>query len=220
MRNPGASVFHVAWWEMIRAALGVWLKVVYRMKVWDREKLPLEGPVLLICNHQSFLDLMVIGVAIRGRHFHSMARKTLFNNRWFGWLIRSLNAIELDQTRGDLKAIRTALDRLAAGHLVLIFPEGSRTLSGEVGPFQPGTMLLIRRAKPIVVPMALEGPFHIWPRGGRLRWRGRIGVSFGDPIPGETLAAMSPDEALAVMKRHVESALEATRRRMCNEKTE
>lgn len=203
-RNPGASLFRILFWEFNRCLLGFWLFVIYRIKTWNRNNVPAEGPVLLISNHQSFLDLPAIAQAVRKRHFHPMARKTLFDNKLFGWHITNLNAFAVDQEKGDIAAIRTAVERLKAGHLVLIFPEGSRTYDGAIGDMQPGIRLIIKRAKPTVLPMAIDGAWDVLPPEGKLKWSGRIGVLFGKPIPAERFLAMENEESLLYMKKEIE----------------
>jgi len=195
--NPSAPLWRIAWWWLLRALIRMLLFLFYRHRWYNPRNVPDEGPVLLLSNHQSYLDLVLLGTGLGHRHFHSMARHTLFRNRFFAWLIRSLNAFEVDQSRGDLKAMRTAIDRLKAGNCLLVFPEGSRTADGHVHKLQPGVMLLVKRAKPTVVPAAVEGAYDIWPVGAaKPKLAGRTAVKFGEPIDAETLTAMSNEDAL------------------------
>lgn len=180
--------------------------IAYRLRTFGQRNIPAEGPVLLLCNHQSYLDLLAIGSGLTHRHFYPMARKTLFRSPYFGGLIRGLNAFEVDQERGDIRAIRTAIDRLKAGHMVLIFPEGSRTPDGAVHPFQEGVMVLIRRAKPMIVPAAVEGCYDAWPIGRkRPKFASRVAVMFGEPIPADDLLNLTPRQTLDELARRVES---------------
>lgn len=204
-RNVGASWFRLIWWELTRITSGLWLVIFYRLKTFNREKVPLEGPVLLVCNHQSFLDLIVIGQAVRFRHFHPMAKKSLFKNKLFGWHIRMLNAFPVDQEKGDIKAIRTAIDRLNNNHLVLVFPEGQRTTTGIMNDIQPGVLLILKRAKPTVLPMAVDGIWDVLPPNGKLKKSGHLGAMFGDPIPAEKFLSMDNDDALIYMKKAIEA---------------
>lgn len=215
-RNPGAPLRRILWWDGFCKPLS-WtaLATLYGHRWWGVDRIPPRGPVLLICNHQSYLDLPVLGCGIHHRHFHSMARSTLFKNPLFDRLIRSLNAFPVEQGKGDIKSVRAAIERLNAGHLVLVFPEGGRTPDGRLQPFNPGTMLLIRRARPAIVPMAVDGVFDIWKIGQPLpRLRGRTGASYGDPIAAQTLLDMKPDDALALLQRRVETLRLDTRRRL------
>lgn len=203
--NPGAPLWRIVWWWFLRAILRMLLFAFYRHRWYAPRNVPDEGPVLLLSNHQSYLDLVLLGTGLGRRHFHSMARHTLFRNRFFSWLIRSLNAFEVDQSRGDIKAMRTAIERLKQGNLLMVFPEGKRTEDGRVHKLQPGIMLLIRRAKPIVIPAAVEGGFDVWPiHASRPSLRGRTAVKYGAPITHEELAELSTDEALDLIARRID----------------
>ncbi len=203
--NPGASLGRVLFWVCVRYVTSLLLLLVYRLRVFGWENIPQRGPVLLLCNHQSYLDLLVLGTGVPHRCFHPMARKTLFRNPLFANWIRNLNAIELDQSKGDIKAIRMAIERLSAGHMMLLFPEGSRTEDGRMRTFQEGVMLLIRRARPTIVPAALEGVYDAWPIwSDRPRFPARMELRFGPPIPAEKLLELPPKEALARLARQID----------------
>lgn len=214
-RNPGAPLLRIIWWELICQPLSWALfSVGWGHRWWGHHHIPKTGPVLLICNHQSYLDLLVLGIGLR-RHFHSMARATLFRKRSFAWLIRSLNAFAVDQAKSDLKAMRHAIDLLNEGHLVMVFPEGARTPDGVMRDFSPGIMLLIKRAKPMVVPMAVEGVFDIWKiHQPRPRLHGRTGAAYGRPIAAEQLLAMPSDQAMQFLQQRVDQIRLEVRQRL------
>jgi len=206
-RNPGAPLWQLLWWEVIcQPASWLVMFLLYRIRWWGVNNIPRTGPVLLVCNHQSYLDLVTLGIGIHHRHFHSMARSTLFRHPLFAWHIRSLNAFPVEQGKGDVKSVRTAIDRLKQGHLVLVFPEGSRTPHGRLQPFSPGVLLLIKRAKPTIVPMAVDGVFDAWPIGrSRPIPGGRVGAIYGEPIAADDLLAMDNADAIALLERRVEA---------------
>ncbi|MEM6333140.1 MAG: lysophospholipid acyltransferase family protein [Planctomycetota bacterium] len=204
-RQPGGSVRRVVWWHLMHALCFLWFWPCYRFRAFHSKRIPTTGPVLLLANHQSFLDPIIVGLPSSHRQFHAMARATLWNNRTVARLIDSLNAIPVDQEASDLKAIRSCVDVLKAGHALLVFPEGSRTPDGAVHGFEQGTALLIRRAKPTVVPVAIEGSFDAWPRGRKLpRPTGRIAVMYGEPVSADELLAMKPDAMLDELRGRVE----------------
>lgn len=215
-RNPGVSVARVLWWMCFCQPL-MWLalRVFWGFRCWGARRIPATGGTLLICNHQSYLDLGVLGAGIWHRHFHSMARSTLFRPGPFGWLIRSLNAFPVEQGKGDVRALRAAIRLLNEGHLVLVFPEGARSHDGTLHDFAEGLMLLIRRARPQVVPMAVDGVFDVWPTGRRLpRLRGRVGAAYGEAIDSEELLAMPPAEAVSLLRDRVETLRLGVRRNL------
>ncbi len=167
--------------------------------------IPASGPVLVIANHESFLDPVLIGIAARPRHLCFLARKTLFRNPIFGWHIRKLNAVPINQEGFAREGLQTILNELHNGQAVLVFPEGERTPDGAMQPFRSGVHLLIRRVKMPVVPVGVTGAYEAWPR-----WRpypilapffapdaaGRVAVSFGKPLDGRVLAEMPREQVL------------------------
>ena len=112
--------------------------------------------------------------------------------------------------------MKNCINILRQGRTLLIFPEGIRTLDGHMAPFNPGTMLMIRRAQPLVVPVAINGAFRAWPRGKALpRLFGRIEVQYGRPIAAEALIAMGSKAAL----QHLHDQVEVMRRELSTRMT-
>lgn len=205
-RHPGAPLWRILFWHVMHFLCFLWFVPAYRYRAWGARNIPLTGPLLIVSNHQSFYDPILVGLACHRRQFYALARSTLFDNPLLGWLIRMLNAVPVEQGAGDIAAMRRCLGVLEQGQALLVFPEGSRTLTGQTEPFEPGVMLLIRRAKPTVLPVAIEGAFEVWPRSkSRPRLTGRTGVMYGKPIPAQQLLAMKPEEALRSLRDQIEA---------------
>lgn len=204
-RQPGQPIRRILWWHFLHLLCYLWVAPFYRYRAWGVQHIPRDGAVLLISNHQSFLDPILVGLASHHRQFYAMARSTLFHKPQFAWLIRSLNAIPINRNEADTAAMRQCLEVLKQNHALLIFPEGTRTTDGQTGDFAPGTMLLIKRSKAPVIPVAVEGAFDAWPRGRKLpRLFGRIGVQYGKPIPAAELAAMGAQDGMMHLQKIVE----------------
>jgi 1-acyl-sn-glycerol-3-phosphate acyltransferase len=124
--------------------------------------IPRTGPVLVVSNHQSMFDPMMMGVASR-RYLTFLARSTLFTVPILGPVIRSLNSVPIDRNVGK-DGIQAVLDALAKGRAVLVFPEGERTHTGAVEPLKPGISLLIKRVACPIVPVGVAGCFEAWSR--------------------------------------------------------
>ena len=168
---------------LVRGACKMVFSVLYRYRVKGQENFPHQGPLILLSNHQSHFDPLVIAAAAP-RRLRALARESLFF--WpLSWMIRYLGAIPVGSagaTRASLKATLGALDQ---GSAFLIFPEGTRTADGEIAELQPGFTMLTRKKKPTVLPMALEGTFQAWPKDKKFPGLGRVAVAFGKPIPAE-----------------------------------
>ncbi|MEY3023877.1 MAG: hypothetical protein RJA16_703 [Planctomycetota bacterium] len=203
-RVPGRSVPAIVWFDLGRFVVASVLTILYRFRVIGRERIPLRGPVLLVCNHVSFFDPMVVGSAMKDRQFSPMARDSLFSFKPFGWLLRSYGCIPIRREGSDAAAMRAAMAELAAGRCVVVFPEGTRSTDGSMKPFRRGVLLLLKRAKATVLPMGVAGTFEAWPKGRSLpRPFGHIVLSVGDPIPSEELLAMPAEEAIGRLEREV-----------------
>ena len=114
-----------------------------------------------------------------------MARRSLFF--WpLGWVIRLLGAVPIDR-QGWRGGIKTTLQLLKLGKVVLVFPEGTRTANGELQPFFSGFCVLARRSGATIVPVAIDGAFAAMPRGSRFPRPRRITLVFGQPIASERI---------------------------------
>ncbi len=206
-RAPTRSALNLfIWWIVVRNLVYVWLWVLHRLRCVGAEFVPRHGPVIYVVNHQSYYDPPAVGCLVTDRPFVAMARATLFRSKVFGWIMRQIGTIPVDQDRADLAAIRAMIAELRGGGCILIFPEGQRTPDGTVGEFSPGLLTIIKRAKAPVVPVAIEGAFDVWSRARKYpRLRGRIVVRAGPPIAAEELLSVPHSEALDRMRRVVET---------------
>jgi len=155
-------------------------KLFFRVRILHRERMLQTGPVILASNHQSYLDPPLAGTAVN-RAIYFLARKSLMKVPVLGWLLPRFNVIPVDQEGGDRSALKALIRTLRAGHGVLVFPEGSRTLDGNLLPAQPGVGLVIAKTLAPVVPLRIFGAHEAWPRGGGLRLA-RITLVIGEPI--------------------------------------
>lgn len=135
--------------------------------VGDPDEIKGLGGVLIVSNHESFLDPPVVGIAF-DQELHYLARKSLFNAPVLGSLYRMLNSIPVDQDRPDMTSLKMVIRDLKAGKKVLVFPEGSRTLDGEMLPGEPGVGLVIAKSGVPVLPVRIFGARKALPRGGAL----------------------------------------------------
>jgi 1-acyl-sn-glycerol-3-phosphate acyltransferase len=193
---------------LLRVTVTAWLKV----RVFDRRYEPAAGSAVYICNHQSYMDPILMAYALR-RPMHFMARDTLFRTPGFKQLIDSVNAFPVRRGKADLAAMKEAMRRLKAGEQVVLFAEGTRTLDGRIGPFLPGVALLAQRAADWTVPVVIDGAFEAWPRTQLLPSPGSVAVRYAPPIPQAQARKMSPEDLLATVRRTIIEMQVDTRRR-------
>lgn len=183
----------------------VWLLIhtVYRLDVRGIENIPEEGPAVLVCNHPSFVDALVISAGcrrpIRFVMDHVIYRKPLLN-----FIFRTSRTIPIASAKHDPALLERAYDEIAraleAGDLVCIFPEGNATRDGEIQPFRPGVRRILDRSPVPVIPMALQGLWGSFfsrvegaPMVKPLR-RGilsRIALNVGAPVTPQTVTPES-----------------------------
>lgn len=156
-------------------------KTLFSFKVVHRERIIEEGAVILAMNHESYLDPPLAGIACH-RELHYLARKTLQKWPILGPILPDLNVVPVDQDRADMSALKTIIKIIRAGGATIIFPEGSRTLDGELQPAQPGLGLVIAKTLAPVVPMRIFGAHRAFPRGGKPRPFTPITLVVGEPI--------------------------------------
>ncbi len=153
----------------------------FGIRSFGRENVPAKGGALLVSNHQSFLDPMVVGLCL-WRQVHYLARDSLFRRPAFAWLIRSVNAFPVKRHTTDFGAIKECLRRLKDQQLLLLFGEGTRSHDGRIAPLQPGMAMMARKAKVPLIPVVIDGTFEAWPRGRKICRLSTIRVMYGQPI--------------------------------------
>ncbi|HYC08090.1 MAG TPA: MFS transporter [Steroidobacteraceae bacterium] len=173
-----------------------WLLVhtVYRLDERGLENIPDEGAALLVCNHVSFVDALVISAACR-RPIRFVMESAIFSAPVINVLARGMKAVPIASQKEDPAvyehAFATVAHELAAGELVCIFPEGRLTTDGLIGPFRPGLMRILAQTPVPVVPIALSGLWgSLFSRHARRFWApllqsisARIGISVGPAVP-------------------------------------
>jgi 1-acyl-sn-glycerol-3-phosphate acyltransferase len=168
-------------WKLAQTLCRIVTTVLFDLKVYGLHNVPKTGGVLLVSNHQSYLDPVLVGVRLE-RPLSYLAKSELFENPVLNWLIRALHAFPVRQGAGDVGAVKETIRRLQEGRALNIYPEGSRTPDGTLQPIELGVALVVRRAKVPVVPVILDGSFRAWPKGRKLFRAWPIRMSYGPPM--------------------------------------
>jgi len=203
-KGPLARVWYVLCWIVCWAIC----KALFRFEYSGGGQVPMSGPLLVVSNHQSHLDPVLIGVACP-RQVGALARASLFF--WpLGWLIRSLGAVPVE--RGSATAgIRAILGMLKAGEAMIVFPEGTRTSDGQLRPLQSGFCAIARRSGAAIVPTTIDGAFAAFPRGKMLPRLRMIRLTFQPALGADAIAQLTDDELVAL----VESQIDPTKASAC-----
>lgn len=159
-----------------RAVTRAVFAVLYDVRFEGRENIPKDGGGLVVCNHRFLKDPVVLAHAFPNRQLYFMSKAEWFQNKPFGWLLGALGAFPVNRGAGDLDALGHAVELVEQGHLVGIFPEGTRNRTG--GPMKPksGTAFIARQTKADIIPCAILF-------GERRGFRSKVTVRIGEVIP-------------------------------------
>jgi 1-acyl-sn-glycerol-3-phosphate acyltransferase len=173
-----------------------WLLIhtIHRVATVDVERIPEEGPAVLVCNHVSYVDAIVIGAA-SPRPIRFVMDHRIFRMPLLGWIFRTARAIPIAPAKEDPFLMERAFidiaEALHQGDLVCIFPEGKLTSTGEMNEFRGGVAKIVERSKVPVIPMALRGlwgsvftrdPGNVFERSFARGWRSKLALAVGVPV--------------------------------------
>jgi 1-acyl-sn-glycerol-3-phosphate acyltransferase len=192
------------WYDFCYWVVQATLYLGWGLRVVGRSNVPRKGPVLLLANHESFLDPPAIGT-VTPRRVYYLARKTLFRNPFFSALLRSVHSVPVDQDGVAKEGMRAVLELLKAGQGVVLFPEGERTWTGQMKALKPGILLLLKRLPVTLVPVGIAGAFEAFPR--TQKWPrlsppflppngADFAIAIGKPIPPERYKDMPREKIL------------------------
>lgn len=200
--DPVARNVH---WRMFQFLMqnvfGFWLQ--YRAR--GIEHLPATGGALLLVNHQSFLDPLLVGLPLT-RPVSYLARDSLFTVPFVGWVLRNTYVMPINREAASTASLREAIRRIEHGFYVGIFPEGTRTTDGNIGPLKPGFLALLRRTDVPVIPVGIAGADRAMPRGTLMLIPVPVRVVFGEPFDRAALLAFGKsreDELLDQVRDHL-----------------
>jgi 1-acyl-sn-glycerol-3-phosphate acyltransferase len=199
-------------------------RLLARMEIVGLERIPSEGPLILICNHAHLVDPPLVG-SFSPRPVHTMAKRELFETPLIGWIFWAVGAFPVRRFSGDLGALRVARNYLRDGGVVLMYPEGTRNHGRGLKPALPGAAMVALLTHSPVVPVAIEGSH-------RIRWRtipflwlvGRkptIRIEYGEPfvLDSADASAQGAMEATDRVMRAVASMLPEEHRGAYGEQT-
>jgi 1-acyl-sn-glycerol-3-phosphate acyltransferase len=169
--------------------------IACQIRCEGRPYVPAQGGALICANHQSYLDPILVGLAC-DRRLNYLARQSLFRLTPLRWLIDLFDAIPIEREGLGLAGLKETLRRLRRGEMVLIFPEGTRTRDGSIGPLKPGFTALARRGQVPLIPVAIVGAFQAWPRTQPCPLPQPIWIQFGPPISPAEIAGLTDEQLL------------------------
>ena len=179
------------WYELIRQIGELYFTITGGIRGGGRDNMPPLGGVLLVSNHLSYLDVFVLGIGAN-RPLNYVARSTLFVPV-LGPFIRSVGGFPIQREGMGASGLKETLRRLRNGGVVLLFPEGTRSLDGRLAELKSGIAVIASRAKVPILPAGVAGTFQGWPRNRFYPLPHPVRVEFGPPIMPDELLGLSTE---------------------------
>lgn len=173
----------------------LFFKYICKWQVFGRENLPQSGPVIIISNHVGNWDSLALGIAMN-RQVCYMAKQELFDIPLLGFIIKRLGAFPVKRGGGDRSALKAAQQILQEGKVIGIFPEGTRSKTGQLQPFKAGAAVLAQRTGSPIVPVGLIDTKNIFRKG----WFRTFKVNIGPPIFVEKREIIETEQVDALLK--------------------
>jgi long-chain acyl-CoA synthetase len=197
---------------------------VLRVDMSGTDLLPTSGAFVISPNHQSYFDVFLLVAALPYRVFRTLffvGASEYFQTRLTRWLARQLNVIPVDPDASLVPAMQAGAFGLRHHKVLVLFPEGERSIDGTVRTFKKGAAILAEHLDVPIVPVAIDGAYELWPRNRPINWRvlrpwrrPRVMIAFGDPIRPAAepalagVAAAAPAAAYTAMTARLKSAVE------------
>jgi long-chain acyl-CoA synthetase len=223
------TVSNAVHFVLLRAAMAV-ARIVMRIEVRGRAHLPAAGPYLISPNHQSYLDSFLVVGVLPWRVFRRLffvGASEYFQTAFTRWFARQVNLVPVDPDASLVPAMQAGGFGLRHGRVLVLFPEGERSIDGTVKAFKKGAAILSQHLAAPVVPVGIAGAYDIWPRNRPVNWRAlrpwrraTVAIHFGEPLRAPTAASGSTgpgpqenayDVATAELRRKVEQLWSAAR---------
>jgi long-chain acyl-CoA synthetase len=185
------------WFVMVKLIFAVIGRIFFGLKVSGKENLPKSGPFILSPNHQSFLDGPMVVSALPWRVFKDIffvGTSEIFGQGIFGWLSKFIRLVPVDPDSNLVNAMRAGAYGLKHGKVLILYPEGERSIDGTPKAFKKGAAILASHLKAPIYPVAIEGFYESWPRNQKLPRLAKLKIQFGKPLnPPDVLK--NPEES-------------------------
>jgi 1-acyl-sn-glycerol-3-phosphate acyltransferase len=203
------SALYLLWYKFVQLVCSTLFAAVGGWRVTGRDHVPPSGGLLLVSNHLSFLDVFMLGIPLR-RPLNYVARSTLFVPG-LAFLMRSVGGFPILREGMGASGMKETLRRLRSGGIVTLFPEGTRSEDGDLGPLKPGIAVLVARTGVPVIPAGLAGTFQAWPRWSFLPVPHPIRIHYGEAITPEQISGMSSEAVTALIRQRLEESVACAR---------
>jgi 1-acyl-sn-glycerol-3-phosphate acyltransferase len=172
-----------------RAIFTIIIKLLMKVRVYGEENFP-EPPFIITSNHTSLMDPPIVGLACRKYPVNFMAKQELFDAPVIGEWTKRVKCIPVDRGKNSIRGIKEAIRRIKRGSVIGVFPEGTRSVNGDLQEAKTGTGFLIIKANVPVVPVYVYGSSEAFPKGKGLKVGTRVGAIVGEPMMPKEFSSM------------------------------
>ncbi len=162
----------MSFYTAVKKIADVAVRMIFRLRIVGGENVPQNGGAILALNHRSNWDVVIAGVSCK-RPLSFMAKSEMFENKIGAALFRGLGAFPVKRGRGDVAAIKTAMEILSAQRIMLMFPEGKRIKDGSKVKAKTGAVMIANRTETPIIPVNISGKY---------RFRSLVTVTYGTPV--------------------------------------
>jgi len=213
-RRPVAEIF----WLMLSRVVRLFADDRFKLHVTGLENLPSHGPYIISSNHQSFLDPVILSSVLPGsvfRQLFSVGTSEIFGSGFMRVLARSLRVVVVDPDANLISAMRAGAFGLRHGRILMLYPEGQRSIDGRPTRFKKGAAILSIHQRVPIVPVAIEGFHEAWPRGKRFQKFAPFRIKFSEPIyppPEPEASEIAYEKLTGELKKRIVRMWEELRR--------
>jgi len=180
---------------VVRRFIFLVFKIFGRIKIINQQHLPEQGPYIICCNHSSYLDAFAVICGLTDKvamQTYFIGLKDIFLHPAVRWAMRLGRLIPIDASNELMKAMQSAAFLLKYNKIICIFPEGQRSIDGEVKVFKKGIGILAKELQVPVVPAAIDGTYQAWPRTAQFPRAHQMKIIFGQPISSKEFLSRQP----------------------------
>jgi long-chain acyl-CoA synthetase len=212
-----SAPFKDTFWYVVSRFIQIFANDNFRLRVIGLEKLPGAGPFIICSNHQSYIDPIILASILPGqifRHSFAVGTSEIFGKGFLRTMARWLRVVVVDPDANLIPAMRAGSYGLRHGGVLMLYPEGERSIDGEPKRFKKGAAILSIHLQVPIVPVAIEGFYEAWPRGKPFQKFAPLQIKFGNAIypPAEAKASEAAyDELTANLKKTVVAMWEQLR---------
>ena len=199
VRDPSAKRERTFWFTMARVVTQILTHTVFPTRWHIPDGLSIRGPAIVVSNHKHWLDPLLVGVKIKDQEIRFLGKKELVKTKIGEKLLTRLHMIVVDRHNSDLKAMRDCVNTVRQGHILGIFPEGTRCPDTTMEHLETGCALIALRCKAAVYPVLIDRPCRLFRR---------VNVYFGTPLSLDDLYEASPNgETAEEMNRRIRESV-------------